>query len=43
VYFDDLDGAKQYERWDRYGHSKLCNILHARVRIAVVVPLRARR
>ena len=32
IAFDDLDASKNYEKWQRYGHSKLANILFTRVR-----------
>ncbi|KAJ1559120.1 hypothetical protein HK405_011939, partial [Cladochytrium tenue] len=29
ILFDDLDGARSYQIWRRYGHSKLANVLFA--------------
>jgi NAD(P)-dependent dehydrogenase (short-subunit alcohol dehydrogenase family) len=30
ISLDDLDARKQYNPWERYGESKLANILHAK-------------
>ena len=30
ISLDDLDGAKSYDPWRRYGESKLANVLHAK-------------
>ena len=27
ILFDDLDGSKNYQKWERYGQSKIANIL----------------